>query len=124
LSDGSVRLRFAVAGGAKLGTLKHDGGAINAVVFSADGRMIATGGNDATARIFGVEEQNQIYRMPHEKAVEAVAFTPTMLSGSTLQLTAYRDETPPCLRPGGQVQARSAFRSQEQGYLWASRGLS
>jgi WD40 repeat protein len=76
LSDGSVRLRFAVAGGAELSTLKHDGGAINAVVFSADGRMIATGGNDATARIFGVEEQNQIYRMPHEKAVEAVAFSP------------------------------------------------
>jgi WD40 repeat protein len=76
LSDGSIRLRFAVAGGAELDTLKHDGGAINGVVFSADGRMIATAGNDATARIFGVEEQNLIYRMPHEKAVEAVAFSP------------------------------------------------
>jgi len=55
--------------------LQH-GASVGAVVFSQDGRWIATGSRDKTARIFETATGKEIAILPHRKAVVAIAFSP------------------------------------------------
>ena len=46
------------------------------VVFSPDGRLLATASNDRTARIWEVATGQERDRIPHDDQVRAVAFSP------------------------------------------------
>jgi WD40 repeat protein len=50
--------------------------AINTVVFSPDGELVASSGGDGTARVWNVRSGQEISRMTHAGAVHAVAFSP------------------------------------------------
>src|SRR5204863_460121 len=56
-------------------TLRHDG-AVNAVAFSRDGKLVATGSDDTTARVFGAATGREVSRLAHQDTVYAVAFSP------------------------------------------------
>ncbi len=50
---------------------------VNAVAFSPDGTMLASGSDDATARLWNVETGEELYTLSgHEDYVNAVAFSP------------------------------------------------
>jgi WD40 repeat protein len=59
---------------------------VNAVAFSPDGKLVATGSgmlfaagrskNDNTARIVAVADGREVARVTHDSAVNAVAFSP------------------------------------------------
>ncbi len=55
-------------------TVQH-GDAVHAVVFSPDGRRLATVGRDRTARIWDISSGAQLVRLTHDNAVGAVAFS-------------------------------------------------
>jgi WD40 repeat protein len=53
--------------------LTHQGG-VHAVAFSADGRRVATGSSDETARVFEAASGKEVARLIHQGRVNAVAF--------------------------------------------------
>ncbi len=55
--------------------LPHEA-AVRAVIFSPDGRYLATGSVDKTARVFEAVTGKELARLPHENEVWAVAFSP------------------------------------------------
>jgi energy-coupling factor transporter ATP-binding protein EcfA2 len=59
----------------RLGVLEHEDG-VNAVVFSPDGRLVATASFDRTARVWEVGGSQQLVRFLHEDRVSDVAFSP------------------------------------------------
>jgi WD40 repeat protein len=52
----------------------HDG-AVSAVAFSADGRLLATASDDKTARLFETASGKELARLAHDGRVNAVAFS-------------------------------------------------
>ena len=58
-------------------------GAVDAVAFSPDGKLVATASDDPTARIWEVDSSQQLVRLLHKNGVSEVAFSPM---GSTLLL--------------------------------------
>jgi WD40 repeat protein len=49
---------------------------VNAVVFSPDGRLVASASSDRTARVWEVGNGQQLVRLLHEDGVRDVAFSP------------------------------------------------
>ena len=49
---------------------------VTTVAVSPDGRLVATGSNDKTARLWDIASGREISRLPHEAAVTSVAFHP------------------------------------------------
>jgi WD40 repeat protein len=56
---------------------------IDAVAFSADGRLLATAGRDATARVWDIDSGQEAVRLQHEAPVSAVSFSADGLQLST-----------------------------------------
>ncbi len=57
--------------------LSHPSGAgVNAVAFSPDGRYVATGSNDGTARVFEAVSGKEVSRLTEQGEVSSVAFSP------------------------------------------------
>src|ERR1041384_3700719 len=51
-------------------------GLLSAIAFSADGKLIATAGQDAWARVWDAETGEEIVAFEHAGVVETVAFSP------------------------------------------------
>jgi WD40 repeat protein len=54
----------------------HEQGGVLAVAFSPDGKWLATGGSDQTARVWEIDTGREVTRLIHEYPVDAVAFSP------------------------------------------------
>ena len=64
---------LAAPQGAQAFRLGHE---VNAVAFSPDGRLLATGSADQTARIWDAASGQERTRLAHGEGVAAVAFSP------------------------------------------------
>ena len=78
----------------RLGVLGHEDGweheaDVNAVVFSPDGKLVATASADRTARLWEVGSGKQVATLEHEAYVHAVVFSPD----GRLVATASHDQT-------------------------------
>jgi uncharacterized delta-60 repeat protein len=84
--NNTIRL-WDVKTGKELQRLKHDNLVppfsllINSMVFSPDGKILATGSDDNTSRLWDVQTGKQSQRLQHGDPVEAMAFSP---DGTTL----------------------------------------
>ncbi|HYP27220.1 MAG TPA: hypothetical protein VE262_10925 [Blastocatellia bacterium] len=60
-----------------LATLKNPGGAVKSVTVSPDGKMIASGGEDGTVRLWDVESRQEVAALgKHDGAVTSLVFSP------------------------------------------------
>ena len=79
-----VLRRYLAIAGLSISSMTHDD-AVTSVAFSPDGRYIASGSYDGTARVWEVATGREIARMTHNNLVNSVAFSPNgehVLSGS------------------------------------------
>ena len=73
---GQVRL-WDVATGREIGTIKGHGRGVSNVVFSRDGKMIASGGTDNTIKIWDVATRSELRTLTgHTAGIESMDFTP------------------------------------------------
>jgi WD40 repeat protein len=72
-ADATARV-FEAATGREVLRLGH-GGSVEALAFSADGKLLATGSGDHTARVFEAATGREMSRLAHRDAVHAVAFS-------------------------------------------------
>ena len=70
-----AKIAFETATGKELSRLT-EGGVVGAVAFSPDGRYLATGSGDNTARVFEATTGKELLRLTEGGVVEAVAFSP------------------------------------------------
>jgi WD40 repeat protein len=61
--------------GREVSRLDHQG-EVSAVAFSPDGKLVATGSGDNTARVFEAATGHEVSRLTHQREVSAVAFSP------------------------------------------------
>jgi WD40 repeat protein len=66
---------FEARTGREVARLTH-GGRVDAVAFSHDGRLLATGSSDNTGRVFETHSWEELSQLPHQSTVNAVAFSP------------------------------------------------
>jgi WD40 repeat protein/uncharacterized caspase-like protein len=73
---GRVQL-WDVATGREIGALKGHGRAVTKVVFSRDGKLLASGSSDNTIKIWDVENRRELRTLVgHTSSVESMDFTP------------------------------------------------
>ncbi|HEX6045441.1 MAG TPA: caspase family protein [Pyrinomonadaceae bacterium] len=73
---GQVQL-WDVASGREVGALKGHSRGVTKVVFSRDGKLLASGASDNTIRIWDVEAQRELRTLVgHTSPIESMAFTP------------------------------------------------
>jgi len=72
---GSVPRQTARRPGTSLGLMEHSA-RVNVVTFSPDGRRLATGSTDGTARVWSVDTPAELVRVAHDRSVVAAAFSP------------------------------------------------
>jgi len=66
------RERVASAGGEPFSVM----GGVRALAFSSDSRLVATGNNDSTARVFERATGKELLRLAHRDVVASIAFSP------------------------------------------------
>ena len=120
--DGEVILRRI--SGLGIGRLKGHKGALTAMSFSRDGRLLGTSGDDRTARIWDVATQRQIQCFPdHRGGVCSLSFDPSgrvIVSGSEDGAVCVRVCVCVCARcrdRSGAVGGGQAPRSNHGGHL-------
>ncbi|HEX2269874.1 MAG TPA: caspase family protein [Pyrinomonadaceae bacterium] len=73
---GQVQL-WDVASGREIGALKGHGRGVTKVVFSRDGKLLASGSSDNTIRIWDVENRRELRTLVgHTSSIESMDFTP------------------------------------------------
>jgi WD40 repeat protein/uncharacterized caspase-like protein len=73
---GQVKL-WDVASGREIGAIKGHGRGVSNVIFSRDGKMIATGGTDNTIKIWDVATRSELRTLTgHTAGIESMDFTP------------------------------------------------
>jgi WD40 repeat protein len=87
-----------IRSGRRIGSLRgHRGGPVHDVTVSWDGRYVATGGEDGTARIWDAKTGDELQLLArHTRPVRAVAFSPSgyrLATGSTDQTIQLWDAT-------------------------------
>ena len=76
LGDGKDVLLYNLETRAEIGRLSGHGDAVNATVFSHDGKIIASGSTDGTVKLWDANTSELIETLLAEGAVYRVAFTP------------------------------------------------
>jgi WD40 repeat protein len=72
----TVRI-WDVASQRELTVLHNHRGAVNAVVFQADGQVLATGSSDETIKLWSIESRTVMATLQgHASGVNAIAFSP------------------------------------------------
>lgn len=75
-TTGQVQL-WDVASGRELGALKGHGRGVTKVVFSRDGKLLASGSSDNTIKIWDVEGRRELRTLVgHTASIESIDFTP------------------------------------------------
>ncbi|HEX7332844.1 MAG TPA: caspase family protein, partial [Pyrinomonadaceae bacterium] len=73
---GQVRL-WDVTSGREIGAIKGHGRGVSSVIFSRDGKMIATGGTDNTIKIWDVATRSELRTLTgHTSGIESLDFSP------------------------------------------------
>ena len=67
---------FDAATGRQVSILNRDKVRVNSVAFSPDGRLVAAGLGDWTARVFEARSGREVSRLDHQDAVWTIAFSP------------------------------------------------
>ncbi len=98
--------------------LRHDG-EVNDVMFSPDGRLLATASNDGTARVWEVGSGQEHTRVTHDDRVREVTFSPD----GRLLATASNDGTARVWEVGsGQEHTRVTHDNAVRGVVFSPEG--
>jgi WD40 repeat protein len=118
--EGSAALRLDLRSGRTVAGYEH-GGRVGGIAVSPDGRHMATGGDDAYARIWDIASGAEVARIPQPDAVLNLAFSregrylSVAIHGEEVRLWAWRPED--TLAEAGRRASRNLTPAEWRRYL-------